>query len=223
MISRALTVCVFDAYGTLFDVHSAVAAHHAAVGARADAVSTMWRQKQIEYSWLRSLMGAHADFWQLTQDALDYALQAYGISDAALREQLLSAYRTLRAYPDAPACLQALRERGRRMGILSNGSPDMLASAVSSAGLDGMFEAVLSVESVGVFKTAPRVYAMVPEKFKVAPEEVCFVSSNAWDVAGAAHFGFQVVWINRLKQPPENLPGRAKAEIASLAELPALF
>jgi 2-haloacid dehalogenase len=223
MLSRDLPVCVFDAYGTLFDVHSAVAAHRATVGAKADAVSALWRQKQIEYSWLRSLMGAHADFWQLTQDALDYAMQTHGISGGALRGQLLSAYRTLRAYPDAPACLQALRDRGRRLGILSNGSPDMLADAVSSAGLDGMFEAVLSVESVGVFKTHPRVYALVPERFNVAPQNVCFVSSNAWDVAGAAHFGFQVVWINRLSQPPENLPGRAMAEISSLAELPALF
>lgn len=223
MLSRGLQVCVFDAYGTLFDVHSAVAAHRAAAGDRADAISTMWRQKQIEYSWLRSLMQEYADFWQLTQDALDYALAAHGISDAALREKLLSAYQTLRAYPDATACLQALRDDRRRLAILSNGSPDMLASAVSSAGLDGMFEAVLSVESVGVFKVDPRVYALVPERFKVAPEEVCFVSSNAWDVAGAAHFGFQVAWINRLGQPPENLPGRAKAVISSLAELPDLL
>jgi 2-haloacid dehalogenase len=222
MISRDLPVFVFDAYGTLFDVHSAVAAHRAAVGQNADRVSDLWRQKQIEYSWLRSLMRAHADFWQLTQDALDYALQAHGISDTALRERLLGAYRTLQAYPDAPACLRALRERGRRLGILSNGSPEMLASAVTSAGMGELFESVLSVESVGVFKTDPRVYAMVPEKFKVAPTEVCFVSSNAWDVAGAAHFGFQVVWINRHALPPENLPGRPQAVIRSLAELPAL-
>ena len=223
MLFRALPVCIFDAYGTLFDVHSAVTVHREAVGAQAEAVSAMWRQKQIEYSWLRSLMGAHADFWQLTQDALDYAMQAHGISNLELRGRLLSAYQTLRAYPDAPACLRELQARGRRLGILSNGSPEMLASAVSSAGLEGIFESVLSVESVRIFKTDPRVYALVPERFKVAREEVCFVSSNAWDAAGAAHFGFQVVWINRLKQPPENLPGRAKAEISSLAELPALF
>ena len=223
MLSRALPVCVFDAYGTLFDVHSAVAAHREAVGEKADAVSALWRQKQIEYSWLRTLMGAHVDFWQLTQDGLDFALRAHGISDFELRERLLGAYRTLHAYPDAAACLQALRDQGSRLGILSNGSPDMLGSAISSAGLDGMFEAVLSVESVGVFKVDPRVYALVPERFKVVPDEVCFVSSNAWDVAGAAHYGFQVVWINRLGLPPENLPGRAKAVISSLSELPGLL
>ena len=223
MLSRELPVCIFDAYGTLFDVHSAVAAHRGAFGDKADAVSALWRQKQIEYSWLRSLMGAHADFWQLTQDALDYAMRAHGVDDAGLRAHLLDAYLTLRAYADAPACLRNLRERGRRLGILSNGSPEMLARAVSSAGLDGIFEAVLSVESVKVFKTDPRVYALVPAAFNVAPGQVCFVSSNAWDVAGAAHYGFEVVWINRLKLPPENLPGRARAEIASLAELPALL
>ena len=223
MLSRELPVCIFDAYGTLFDVHSAVAAHRGAFGEKADAVSALWRQKQIEYSWLRSLMGAHADFWQLTKDALDYAMQAHGVDDDRLSAQLLDAYMTLRAYADAPACLRNLRERGRRLGILSNGSPEMLANAVSSAGLDGIFEAVLSVESVKVFKTDPRVYALVPATFNVESGQVCFVSSNAWDVAGAAHYGFEVVWINRLKLPPENLPGRARAEIASLAELPALL
>ena len=223
VFARSLPVCVFDAYGTLFDVHSAVAAHRESIGPQAEAVSALWRQKQIEYSWLRSLMGAHADFWQLTQDALDYALRVHGITNADLRSRLLSAYRTLRAYPDASGCLQGLRAQGRRLGILSNGSPEMLSRAVTSAGLDAFFEAVLSVESVGVYKVHPRVYAMVPEKFGVSAAEVCFVSSNAWDVAGAAHFGFQVAWINRLALPPENLPGRAVTEIKSLAELPGLF
>ncbi len=223
MLTQNLSICVFDAYGTLFDVHSAVASHRAAVGPKADAVSALWRQKQIEYSWLRSLMGDYADFWQLTQDALDYAMQSHGLTDPGLREKLLQSYTVLKAYPDAAACLDTLRQAGSKLGILSNGARGMLASAVTSAGFDGLFDAVLSVDAVRVFKTDPRVYALVTTEFKVSPDQICFVSSNAWDVAGAAHFGFQTVWINRLAQPPENLPGRAKAVISSLSELPGLL
>ncbi len=223
MLPEKLSICVFDAYGTLFDVHSAVAAHRDAVGPRADAVSALWRQKQIEYSWLRSLMGDYADFWQLTQDALDFAMETHGVHAADLREKLLHSYADLKAYPDAAATLATLRGHGCQLAILSNGAPAMLASAVTSAGLDDVFDAVLSVESVRTFKPAPSVYALVTTHFKVTPDRICFVSSNAWDVAGAAFFGFQAVWINRLSQPPENLPGRAQAVISSLAELPSLF
>lgn len=223
MIPPSLPICVFDAYGTLFDVHSAVAAHRDSVGPKADAISALWRQKQIEYSWLRTMMSDYADFWQLTQDALDYAMQTHGLSDAVLREKLLRSYEVLKAYPEAAACLDALRKAGSKLAILSNGTRGMLASAVSSAGFDGVFDAVLSGDSVRVFKTDPRVYALVSSEFGVAPDQIYFVSSNAWDVAGAAHFGFQTVWINRLSLPPENLPGRAKAVISSLAELPALL
>ena len=223
MLPQNLSICVFDAYGTLFDVHSAVAAHRAAIGPKADAISALWRQKQIEYSWLRSLMGDYADFWQLTQDALDYAMQTHGLGDVGLREELLRSYEMLKAYPDAAACLDALRGLGCKLGILSNGSPQMLARAVSSAGFHDIFDAVLSVESVRIFKPDPRVYALVTAQFGVTPDRICFVSSNAWDVAGAAHFGFHAVWINRLSQPPENLPGRAKAVISSLSELPSLL
>ena len=223
MLPENLSICVFDAYGTLFDVHSAVAAHRDAVGPQADAVSALWRQKQIEYSWLRSLMGDYVDFWQITRDALDFAMVAHDVHDAALREKLLHSYAELKAYPDAPATLATLRRLGCQLAILSNGAPAMLASAVTSAGLDSVFDAVLSVESVRIFKPAPSVYALVTTHFRVTPDQICFVSSNAWDVAGAAHFGFQTVWINRLPLQPENLPGRARAVISSLAELPALL
>ncbi|OAI42112.1 hypothetical protein AYO41_01135 [Verrucomicrobia bacterium SCGC AG-212-E04] len=222
MLPENLSICAFDAYGTLFDIHSAVAAHREAVGPKADAVSALWRQKQIEYSWLRSLMGDHADFWQLTRDALDFALAAHGLDNRCLRDELLRSYEVLRAYPDAAPSLDALRRLGCKLAILSNGSPTMLGSAISSAGLDGKFDAVLSVEAVRIFKPHPSVYALVPAHFGVTPGEICFVSSNAWDVAGAARYGFPAVWINRLSHPPENLPGRARAVISSLAELPAL-
>jgi 2-haloacid dehalogenase len=215
--------CVFDAYGTLFDVHSAVARGGAALGDKAQAVSALWRQKQLEYTWLRSLMGAHADFWQVTGDGLDYALKTQGVDDPALRERLMELYLTLEAYPDAPACLQALRAAGKATAILSNGSPRMLTAATDSAGLSAHLDAVLSVEDVGIYKPDARVYQLAVERLEVEPERICFVSTNAWDAAGAAHFGFRVAWLNRFAQVPERLPGTPAAVIEGLAELPGLL
>jgi 2-haloacid dehalogenase len=218
-----ISACVFDAYGTLFDVHSAVARGGAALGDKAAAVSQLWRQKQLEYTWLRSLMGAHADFRQVTRDGLDYALVAYGVDDPALAERLMALYLTLEAYPDVAPCLEALRAAGFATAILSNGEPAMLDAAVTSAGLTELLDAVLSVEEVGIFKPDKRVYQLAVDRLKVPAEGICFVSTNAWDAAGAAFFGFRVAWMNRFGQRPERLPGAPAAVIGGLDELPALL
>jgi 2-haloacid dehalogenase len=196
-------VYVFDAYGTLFDVHSAVAGLADMVGERADRLSQLWRQKQLEYSWVRALTGAHRDFWSLTQEALDYAAAAMGGLDAQTRARLLSGYETLEAYPDVHPTLAVLKARGVRTAVLSNGSPPMLAKALRSAVIEPLLDAVLSVEAAGVFKTDPRTYALVTSHFGCAAEEVSFQSSNRWDVAGATKFGFRTVWVNRSAAPDE--------------------
>ena len=216
-------VCVFDAYGTLFDVHSPVGRTAAVLGDKAPAVSRTWREKQLQYTWLRSLMRIHADFWQVTGEALDFALELHGIDDAVVRDQLMQAYLTLDAYGDVAPALTKLNAAGLKTAILSNGSPKMLAAAVASAGMDGDLDAVLSVEDVGIYKPDPRVYRMAVDRFAVAPREVCFVSTNGWDAAGAAHFGFQVVWMNRFGQISERLPGEPRAVIEALDALPPLL
>ena len=218
-----IKACVFDAYGTLFDVHAPTAKVADALGPAAQALSEMWRLKQLQYTWLRSLMGEYVAFWQVTGEALDYALAAHGIEDAAIRKRLMDLYLTLDAYPDALDTLARLREAGFATAILSNGSPDMLDAAVGSSGLGTELDAVLSVEDVGIFKPDGRVYQLAVDRMGVARAEICFVSANAWDAAGAANFGFQVAHLNRFNQPPEGLPGRPKAILTTLAELPPLL
>ena len=215
--------CVFDAYGTLFDVHSAVARGGSVLGERAQAVSDLWRQKQLEYTWLRSLMDAHVDFWQVTGDSLDYALAAHGIQDRALRDGLMELYLSLDAYPDVATCLKDLRTGGKATAILSNGEPRMLEAAVRSAGLTELLDEVLSVESVGIYKPDSRVYQLAVDRLSVAAERICFVSTNPWDASGAANFGFKVAWLDRFAKQPDRLPGDISATITSLAELPALL
>lgn len=217
----AASVYVFDAYGTLFDVHSAVARLSSRIGPEADRLSALWRAKQLEYSWVRSLMRRHADFWRLTGDALDFAMAAVPGVDPALRDLLLDAYRTLDAYPEVPAVLAELRRRNARCAILSNGSPEMLADAVGSAGLADLLDGVLSVEEPGIFKPDPSVYQLVLDRFGVGAGEVSFQSSNAWDIAGAAAFGFAAVWINRTAQPreyPDIGPIREVRDLTALLE-----
>ncbi|TVQ54700.1 MAG: haloacid dehalogenase type II [Rhodobacteraceae bacterium] len=208
-----LRVAVFDAYGTLFDVSAAAREAAAAPGGEALAavwptLAEVWRRKQLEYSWIRSLSGAHADFWTVTCDALDYAMAATGVESDALRDRLQALYRDLRAYPEVPETLAALRAAGLRTAILSNGSPEMLARAVAAAGIGAALDAVLSAEAVGVFKTDPRVYALVGATFGVAPAEALFVSSNGWDAAAAAGYGFRTLWVNRRGDPVDRLPWR---------------
>lgn len=222
-MTNSETACVFDAYGTLLDVGAAAAACADALGADAEALSRLWRTKQLEYSWLRSLMGEFADFWQLTGDALDYAMDTLGIRDDALRERLMALYHELDAYPEVPSVLKTLRDHAVRTAILSNGSRGMLDGAIGHAGIGDLLDAVYSVDDVRVFKPDARVYRMAVDGLGLEPGAIRFLSSNAWDVAGAAHFGFRVIWVNRFGQVRERLPGTPEHEITSLAELPALL
>jgi 2-haloacid dehalogenase len=210
---------VFDAYGTLFDVHAAVARHAAAVGPDAARLSEIWRLKQLEYSWVRSLAERYEPFWTLTRKALDHALARCPGVDRGVRERLLDAYLALDAYPEVPAVLVALRSRGLGTGILSNGSPEMLASAVASAGLEALLDHVLSVEAVRTFKTSPRTYALATAAFGLRPDEIMFVSSNRWDVAGAAAFGLRCLWVDRSGAPDEYEGLAPAATVGSLSDL----
>jgi 2-haloacid dehalogenase len=219
---EGIRACVFDAYGTLFDVHSAVGRLRPQIGAQADELSRLWRSKQLEYTWLRALMTRHADFWQVTGDALDYALARTGIA-AAVREPLLQAYLRLKTYPEVADVLRRLRTAGLKLAILSNGEPTMLATAVEHAGIGALLDAVLSVEEVGVYKPDPRVYRLAVDRLSVCADEIAFQSSNAWDVHGAACFGLRPVWINRFGAPAERLPGSAEHELRDLSGLPGLL
>ncbi|RCS23544.1 haloacid dehalogenase type II [Phyllobacterium salinisoli] len=194
---------VFDAYGTLFDVHAAVRRHADRIGPDGQLLSELWRAKQLEYSWVRTLMGAYTDFWALTEQALDFAFSKVPSADRKLRSALLDAYWQLDCYPEVPAVLKALKARGARLAILSNGSQAMLDAAVKSAALDIVLDEVFSVETVRRFKTAPEVYDLVTTEWRLYPDAISFQSSNRWDVAGAAKFGFRTVWINRSSQPDE--------------------
>jgi 2-haloacid dehalogenase len=215
----AIEAFVFDAYGTLFDVHAAVRRHATAVGQDAAAFSELWRSKQLEYTWVRSLMGAYRDFAAVTADALDYAFARFPSVDHGLREQLLKSYWTLDAYSEVPSVLAALKRGGARIAILSNGTYGMLAAAVASAGIGALLDAVLSIDDVGVFKTDPRVYQLAVDRLRVRPDEVSFQSSNRWDIAGAAAFGFRPVWVNRSGAPDEYTDLRPVAVISTLADL----
>ena len=218
-----IAVCVFDAYGTLFDYNAAAARHGAALGGKAAPLAELWRLKQLQYTWLRSLMGRYVGFWQVTGDALDYSMAALDIDDPALRDNLMDAYLTLDAYPDVPQTLATLKAHGLRTAILSNGEPGMLDAAVAAAGIGDSLDAVLSVEEVGIFKPHPSVYRLVVDRLGVPAARVSFQSSNAWDANGAATFGFRVAWCNRFGQGQERVPEPPDAEIATLAELPALL
>ena len=209
---------VFDAYGTLFDVHSVVEAGRA-LTSDPMALSLAWRQKQLEYTWLRSLMGRYEDFWTVTEDALRWAITRLGLaaSESDVR-RLMDAYLSLACFPEVPSTLASLA--GRPRAILSNGAPKMLAAAVVSSGLAQHLDPVLSVDAVKTYKPSPRVYALGPDALGIAASDLLFVSSNAWDVAGAKSFGYQVAWCNRTSAPPENLGVTADYVIRSLAELP---
>jgi 2-haloacid dehalogenase len=217
-----IDACVFDAYGTLFDVNSAAARCRAALGNEADAFSATWRRKQLEYSWLRSLMGTYADFWQVTGDALDYACERHGIGDPATRARLLESYRELNAYPEVTDMLTAIRAAGLKTAILSNGAPAMLQSAIDSAGIGGLLDQVLSVAAVGIYKPHPQVYRLAVDGLGVAADRICFLSANGWDIAGAAQFGFRAVWINRGGEPRERLPAGPALELHDLGRLPLI-
>jgi 2-haloacid dehalogenase len=222
MINVEADAYVFDAYGTLFDVHAAIGRHRAQAGPEADRFSEIWRTKQLEYTWTLTLAGRYVDFWTLTERALDYAFARIGSVDRALRPKLLEAYLSLDAFADARSTLTALKARGLRLGILSNGSPRMLQAAVEASGITGLLDAVLSVDAVRVYKPRPEVYALVTKRFSVEAERVAFVSSNRWDVMGAAAFGFRPVWVNRAGMPEEYSEHAPVRVVGDLSALPAL-
>jgi len=222
-----ITTCVFDAYGTLFDVNAA--AREAAEEPGRDAfaaqwqkISATWREKQLQYTWLRATYGIHTDFWSVTTQGLDYALEAHGIADPDLRDRLLQLYWELAAYAEVPSMLAALKGAGLRTAILSNGSPEMLGGAVESAGIGDVLDAVLSVEQVGVFKPHRSVYDLVGQTFGAARNEVLFVSSNCWDACAATGYGFVTAWVNRRSEPVDRLPWRPVHEMSDLTGIPRL-
>ena len=216
VIFKSVRYAVFDAYGTLFDVHSAASRYQARLGEQAQAVSVLWRTKQLEYTWLRSLMQRYVDFWKVTQDALDYALDSHGIDDNSLRKDLLSAYHELSCYPEVPETLSKIKQMGLGTAILSNGSPEMLEAGVINSNLEKVLDSIISVDTIEIFKPSPIVYQLATDQLGCNPEEILFFSSNAWDVSGAATFGFQTVWVNRFTQAPERLPGTPVMEIKTL-------
>ena len=216
---KSVRHAVFDAYGTLFDVHSAASRYQARLGGHAQAVSAMWRTKQLEYTWLRSLMQRDVDFWKVTQDALDYALDYQGIDDNSLQEDLLSAYDALSCYPEVPETLRKIKQMGLGTAILSNGSPEMLKAGVDNSNLGKVMDSIISVDTIEIFKPSPIVYKLATDQLDCNPEEILFFSSNAWDVSGAATFGFKTVWVNRFAQAPERLPGAPVIEIKTLDDV----
>lgn len=220
---EGVRACVFDAYGTLFDYASAAAACRDALADKLERLTILWRDKQLQYTWLRALQGRHEDFWHVTGDALDFAMETLQLADAGLRERLMRLYLTLDAFPEVADALTRLKAAGLKTAILSNGSPEMLRAAVEGAGIGHLLDAVLSVEEVGVYKPHPRVYQLAVDRLAVRTEEISFQSSNAWDAYAASAFGMRVVWCNRYDQRRERLPGLPDREVRSLAELPALL
>jgi len=220
-MTTAILALAFDAYGTLFDVHSVISTCNQVFPEKGPALSQLWRAKQLEYTWLRSLMGRYEDFWQVTESALVFACRSLNLScPPATRQKLMDAYLHLDSYPEV---LQALRSLSTyKLAILSNGSPDMLDAAVNKAGIRDLLDAVLSVELAGVYKQHPRVYQLAVDRLAIPAGAISFQSSNAWDAYAASAFGMRVVWCNRCGQKRERLPGTPDREITSLAELPAL-
>jgi 2-haloacid dehalogenase len=217
-----IRACVFDAYGTLFDFASAARRCRELQPDEMDKLTALWRDKQLQYTWLRAAQRRHTDFWQVTGDALDFALDTLRLDRPGLRDRLMPLYMTLDAYEDVPDMLERLKRAGMRTAILSNGTPKMLAAAAKGARLEGLLDAVLSVEEVGVFKPDPRVYQLAVDRLGLPARAIAFQSANAWDAHAASAFGMRVVWCNRFGQHRERLPGEPDREIGSLAELPAL-
>lgn len=217
-----IEACVFDAYGTLFDVNSAARAAQDSLGERWQPLAELWRAKQLQYTWLRGLAGHHADFWQVTADALDFALSTLKLDDPALPARLMNLYLVLSAYPEVPGTLKRLKPAGMKLAILSNGTPAMLAAAAANAGIADLFDALLSVEEVKVYKPHPAVYGLASERLNVSTGRICFLSANGWDAYSAKAFGFHVLWCNRSGQAPERIPETPDGQITTLAELPAI-
>jgi 2-haloacid dehalogenase len=218
-----IAACVFDAYGTLFDVTRLTEPCRDRLGDSTVPLARLWREKQLQYTWLRSLMGIHIDFWHVTGEALDHALAAFRIDDPPLRAQLMQFYLAPPAFDDVTPTLNLLKSKSVRTAILSNGSTTMLAGAINGHNLRHLLESVFSVDDVKTFKPHPSVYKLACEKMGLPAERILFVSSNGWDAHAARHFGYRVAWVNRSSQVAETLPARPDAEIRSLAEIPPLL
>lgn len=219
---EGIEACVFDAYGTLFDVNSAARSAQSALGEKWQPLAELWRAKQLQYTWLRGLSGHHADFWKVTRDSLDFALESLDLQDEALAERLMNLYLSLHAYPEVLETLKRLKASGMKLAILSNGTPAMLASAATNAGIADMFDAILSVEEVRVYKPHPSVYELACKRLHQSASAICFLSSNGWDAYSAQAFGLRVLWCNRLNQASERIPQTPDGQISSLAELPQI-
>lgn len=214
-----IKACVFDAYGTLFDVNAACRELSKEVGDNWEKLASLWRLRQVEYTWLRNSMDEYIDFWQITSDALDYAMETLGIENNELREELLNLYLKLEAYPEVNDLLKKLKQRGLMTGILSNGSMKMLNSAVDNANIREYLDEILSVEECKIYKPSSKVYDLVKIKMQIGKENVLFFSSNAWDMHAASNYGFKTIWVNRFNAKLERLPGKPIDIVTSLEKI----
>ena len=214
-----IKACIFDAYGTLFDVNAACRELSKEVGDNWEKLASLWRLRQVEYTWLRNSMDEYIDFWQITSDALDYAMETLGIENNELREGLLNLYLKLEAYPEVNDLLKKLKQRGLKTGILSNGSMKMLNSAVDNANIREYLDRILSVEECKIYKPSSKVYDLVKMKMQISKENVLFFSSNAWDMHAASNYGFKTIWVNRFNTKLERLPGKPIDIVNSLDKI----
>ena len=212
-------VCIFDAYGTLFDVNAACRELSKEVGEQWQELATLWRLRQVEYTWLRNSMNEYINFWNITEDALEYAMETLNMKNEELKNKLLDLYLKLEAYPEVEKVLMQLKKEGYQTGILSNGSEEMLASAVKNAKLENLLDKVLSVEKCKVYKPSSKVYDLVEKEFKINKINCAFFSSNAWDMHAAAHYGFKTIWVNRFEGNLEKLPGKPYKIVQTLEKI----
>jgi len=217
-----IKVCAFDAYGTCFDINSAAMGLANKIGKDWLAFSSTWRTVQLEYTWLRSLMKRYVDFWKVTEDSLEYAMESHGI-DKDFKNELLNLYKKLNPYPELKDCLKSLKSKKLKICILSNGSTDLLKQLISNAGVQELFDDLISVEDVKIFKPDPQVYELVTKKYICKPEEVCFMSSNTWDIVGGGLFGYQTVWVDRFNKKFDKLDYKPNMQIKNLSELTKHF
>ena len=215
---KNIKAIIFDAYGTLFDVNSAAEKCRSKIGDKWESFANYWRKTQLEYTWLRSLMGRHKDFWQITEDSLDKSMQAFNINKA-MKNELLDLYKILSPYPEVKKTLEKLKEKKYKLAILSNGTPALLNELVKSNGLQNLFDDIFSIEEVKIYKPSSKVYDMPVKKYSIKNEEVAFLSANTWDVSGGGNYGFTSIWVNRNKNIFDNLDYKPKNEISGLNQL----
>ena len=215
---KNIKAIIFDAYGTLFDVNSAAEKCKEKIGDKWEAFANYWRTTQLEYTWLRSLMKRHKDFWQVTEDSLDKSMKVFNI-DSSMRDELLDLYKILSPYSEVPEVLKSLKSKKYKISILSNGTPSLLNTLVKSNNLENLFDDIFSIEEVGIYKPDSKVYDMPIKKYKIKNNEVTFLSANTWDVSGGGNYGFNSIWVNRNNNIFDNLDYRPKHEIKSLEQL----